>query len=176
MSDDTNTDADNSTENTDEENSSEEFDADRAKTKIHKANREAAALRARLKELEPKATAYDELKEGEKTESEKATARATAAEKRVAELEHAALRSEVANARGLTAAQAKRLVGSTKEELEADAEELAEAFTSQTGEAGKRKPPTRSLSGGSRPADNADTTDYAAIAESVLNSKGILNG
>ena len=35
-----------------------------------------------------------------------------------------ALRAEVSNAKGLTPTQAKRLVGATREELEADADEL----------------------------------------------------
>jgi hypothetical protein len=39
-----------------------------------------------------------------------------------------ALRAEVAQSKGLTAAQAKRLQGTTVEELEADAEELLAAF------------------------------------------------
>ena len=66
---------------------------------------------------------YDDLKtkaEGAKT-----------LEDRVAEIEQAArqaeeraLRAEVANAKGLTANQAKRLQGSTRDELEADADEL----------------------------------------------------
>lgn len=56
---------------------------------------------------------------------------ATTLEERVAEIERQArdsesraLRAEVANAKGLTPSQAKRLVGSTREELEADADEL----------------------------------------------------
>lgn len=56
---------------------------------------------------------------------------ATTLEERVAEIERTAkdsearaLRAEVANAKGLTPTQAKRLVGVTKEELEADAAEL----------------------------------------------------
>jgi hypothetical protein len=45
-------------------------------------------------------------------------------EKQAKESEERALRAEVANAKGLTPAQAKRLVGGTREELEADADEL----------------------------------------------------
>jgi hypothetical protein len=55
----------------------------------------------------------------------------TTLEERVAGLEQAAkdaesraIRAEIANAKGLTPSQAKRLVGSTREELEADADEL----------------------------------------------------
>lgn len=66
---------------------------------------------------------YDALKEKAGT--------ATTLEERVAQIEQQArenesraLRAEVANAKGLTPTQAKRLVGSTREELEADADEL----------------------------------------------------
>lgn len=55
----------------------------------------------------------------------------TTLEERVAGLEAAAnaseqraLRAEIANAKGLTPTQAKRLVGETREQLEADADEL----------------------------------------------------
>lgn len=66
---------------------------------------------------------YDDLKAKAGT--------ATTLEERVAQIERAAnesearaLRAEVANAKSLTPNQAKRLVGSTREELEADADEL----------------------------------------------------
>lgn len=56
---------------------------------------------------------------------------ATTLEERVAEIERQAkesearaMRAEVANAKGLTPTQAKRLVGTTREELESDADEL----------------------------------------------------
>jgi hypothetical protein len=56
---------------------------------------------------------------------------ATTLEERVADIERQArenetraLRAEIANAKGLTPTQAKRLVGGTREELEADADEL----------------------------------------------------
>ena len=66
---------------------------------------------------------YDDLKAK--------AAGATSLEERVADIERQAreseqraLRAEIANAKGLTPSQAKRLVGATREELEADADEL----------------------------------------------------
>lgn len=63
---------------------------------------------------------------------------ATTLEERVAEIERQAkdsearaLRAEVANAKGLTPTQAKRLIGATKEELEADADELLKDIGTQ---------------------------------------------
>jgi hypothetical protein len=62
----------------------------------------------------------------------------TTLEERVAGLEQAAkdaetraVRAEIANAKGLTPSQAKRLVGSTREELEADAAELLKDIGAQ---------------------------------------------
>lgn len=73
---------------------------------------------------------YDDLKT--KAEGAKSL------EERVAEIERTAkaaeeraLRAEVANAKGLTPSQAKRLVGSTREELEADADELVKDIGAQ---------------------------------------------
>lgn len=55
------------------ETSSEEkpFDRKQAEAKIRKANSEAANLRKRLKELEPKAAELQRIKDAEKTESER---------------------------------------------------------------------------------------------------------
>ena len=82
------------------------------------AEKRAADLEARLKEFEDR----------DKTESTKALERAEAAEKAAAAAEARALRLEIAAEKGLTPAQAKRLVGETREELEADATELLETF------------------------------------------------
>lgn len=80
-----------------------------------KANAEAAT---RLREFEDR----------DKSDTQKLAERAESAEKRVPELERQLLRLTVASEKGLTAAQAKRLVGDTREELEADAAELLETF------------------------------------------------
>lgn len=73
---------------------------------------------------------YDDLKtkaEGAKTLED----RVAEIERQAKESEARALRAEVANAKGLTTAQAKRLVGATREELEADADELLEDIGAQ---------------------------------------------
>lgn len=89
--------------------------------------------KAREQETRAKAnaTAAEKLaafEDRDKTEAQRLTDRADAAEKRATELEARALRLEVAAEQGLNAAQAKRLVGATREELEADAKELLETF------------------------------------------------
>lgn len=88
------------------------------KRALRQANKEAETLRLKLKEFEDR----------DKTETQKLAERADAAEKRALDLESRALRLEVASEKGLTSAQAKRLVGSTRDELEADADELLETF------------------------------------------------
>lgn len=79
-------------------------------------------------DLKAKAAKLDEIEESQRSAEERATAALQAAETRAAEAESRALRLEVASEKGLTPAQARRLVGSTREELESDADELLETF------------------------------------------------
>jgi hypothetical protein len=102
----------------------EPFDADRAKAKIEKANREAAALRARLKEAEPLVAKARELEEAQKTEAQRTAEALAATEQRATKAERELLLREVADDKGLTLAQARRLNGTTREELLADADEF----------------------------------------------------
>lgn len=86
---------------------------------------EARKWESRAKENNAAKKRLDELEEAAKSDLEKATSRAEAAEKRAAELEREGLRREVAEAKGLPLAAASRLTGTTREELEADADQLA---------------------------------------------------
>ena len=95
---------------------------------LEKARREAASYRTKAKELEPLAAKAKELEDAGRTELEKLTARAETAERERNELTARALRLEVAFEKGLTPAQAKRLVGASREELEADADEILRDF------------------------------------------------
>lgn len=103
---------------------SEPFDEAKARNALAKARREAANLRQRLKETEPLAARAREADEAAKSEAQKAAeARAVAERERdAARLE--LLRRDVAEAAGLPAGWAKRLTGSTQQELEADAKDL----------------------------------------------------
>jgi hypothetical protein len=78
----------------------------------------------RAKENATAAQKLAEIENANKTELEKLTERAAAAEARAAQIELAATRNEIALEKGLTPSQAKRLVGSTRDELAADADEL----------------------------------------------------
>lgn len=71
-----------------------------------------------------KARSFDALEEANKTEQQRLAERAETAEKELATTRLEATRNQVALEKGLTPNQAKRLVGSTPEELAADADEL----------------------------------------------------
>ena len=88
------------------------------KRALQKANKEAETLRLRLKEFEDR----------DKTEAQKLQEERDAlkAERDALALEN--LRRDVADAKGLTAAQARRLIGSSREEMEADADDLLATF------------------------------------------------
>ena len=101
---------------------------------LTKANDEAKKFRLELKELKDRDPVKDLLAklggtpEPGQDPTKALQDRLDAMEKRAAEAEARALRADVAAAKGLTAAQAKRLQGDTREQLEADADELRAAF------------------------------------------------
>lgn len=85
---------------------------------------ERAARKAAEKELAAFRKAEQDRKDADKSADEKRTA----AEARADAAELKATRLEVAAEKGLTPAQAKRLIGSTREELEADADDIIATF------------------------------------------------
>jgi hypothetical protein len=114
-------------------------------------------------ELRKAAKRLKDIEDANKTELDKAKDGQSSAERRATEAESKLLRMEVAIEKGLSPAQAKRLVGGTRDELEADADELLEAFKAEGGD-GRTKPATglRSRSvPGSEPEDN-DPSKLAA--------------
>lgn len=96
-------------------------------------------------------------------------------EKQLADERSARMRAEVAAAKGLTPAQAKRLAGTTREELEADADDLLENFksTDKGDESARDKPrpgtrPKTDVSGGGDPTvETAVETNPAELAKAV---------
>jgi hypothetical protein len=116
-------------------------------------------------DLKSKAAKFDELDQASKTEQERLTERLAAAEARAAEVEGRALRLEVASENGLNAAQAKRLVGSTREELEADAKELLATFKPATDESNGDVAASLDLGNrGGAPRKGASTAEQFAAA------------
>lgn len=145
------------------------FDEDRARKAIAKKNSENASLRKRLKELEPLAAKAKELEDAGKTEAQRLTEDRDGHRTRADKAEAEAARLRVALKKGLTATQAKRLVGSTEDELEADADELLASFSPQDGP--KPKPPAGkprpNLRGGGNPDDPPEETDPAKLADAI---------
>lgn len=127
---------------------------------------ELERLRAADEELKSRKAA--ELSDVERVQAEKTAAdeARAAAERERDEARAELLRVQVAAERGLTPAQAARLRGSTREELEADADELTALFG--TGRPSDDKdtrggPSTRS--GGARGSDVGDVKTTATGAE-----------
>jgi hypothetical protein len=94
---------------------------DRMKAERDEARREAKANADAAKRLQA-------IEDSQKSEQERAAQAQQQAQARADQAEARALRLEVAFDKGLTPAQAKRLVGSSKDELEADAEEIKRDF------------------------------------------------
>lgn len=105
--------------------------------KALKAEREAnKQLKAQIAELSEKVKAFEDK---DKTEAEKQAEQLAAAQKAAAESGRKAEQYEVAAAKGIPLAAASRLRGSTREEMEADADELLKLLSPKDTE-GHRPP------------------------------------
>lgn len=107
------------------------------KTEARKWEQRAKENLAKINELSPAAARLAEIEESSKTAEQKASERTAALEESdrtnqatITGLESKLLRYEVAAAKGLDLKAALRLQGSTKEELEADADDFAKSFVS----------------------------------------------
>jgi hypothetical protein len=135
-------------------------------------------------ELKAKAAKLDEAEASRKSDDQKLLERVEAAERKAAEAddrvgkaEANALRLSVAGDKKLPPSLAKRLSGSTREELEADADELLESVKPDEGDksggAGNESRRTASrpreeLKGGGAPQENNTVeTDPAKLAANV---------
>jgi hypothetical protein len=103
--------------------------------------REASTLRSRATDAEKRLRA---LEDRDKTDGEKQAERVTASERRATEAEAKLLRYEVARDRKLDARAAAFLTGTTREELEASADELSSYISEHA------KPAAPSFDGGTR--------------------------
>lgn len=134
--------------------STDNDEAAKWKALSRKHEKQAKDLADRLAQLEDK----------DKTESQRLTDKVTQLEKDLANQTARADRFEVAVEKGLDMVRAKRLTGSTREELEADADELT------TWQAGDAKPtpanPTTDLRGGGDPTEEPEV-DVRAVVDSI---------
>jgi hypothetical protein len=100
------------------------FDADY----VAKLRQESARYRTEAKANADAARKLAEIEAQQQKAEQTAAEREAAAEQRAAQAEARAMKLDVAFEKGLTPAQAKRLVGATREELEADADEILRDF------------------------------------------------
>lgn len=128
----------------------EEFDLDRAKSKISKANKEAAGLRRRLRELEPLAAKAKELEDRDKTEAQRATEAGEQARREAAEARAEAIRLRVAMRYGLAEEDLDLLGVGDEDQIDARAKRLAERFNAKddrTAPEPRRRPQERLRAG-----------------------------
>jgi DNA-directed RNA polymerase specialized sigma54-like protein len=133
---------------------------------------ELAQARARIKELEPLAVKAQQLEEQSKTELERLSERATAAETKAAEAELQMMKLEIAAAKGLEPARIKYMSGTTKEELESSAIEIAEWSGPRTPERPPGRPVER-LQSGSVPVDDQKPADVDSWIRSAVAARSV---
>lgn len=136
-----------------------------------KARRDAEA---RLKELEPLARKAQELEEQGKSELERLASKVSAAELEAADAMSSVLRLEVAMDKapeGMSVAQvrklAKRLQGSSREELEADADELFSEFVTDEKKPVTKKPAADLKRGGPESVSEPEDPLLASLKSKV---------
>jgi len=160
-----------------EEQGEEEQDQnDAGTTDVEVLQKELAKWKAMSRKHEQQAKAnadaarrLKEAEDADKSEVQKLSEQAAEADKVAAHARSEALRLRVALRLGLTEAQAKRLVGETEEELEADAEELLASFGQKkdAGDAGTPTRPKERLRSGAVPDEEPDEADPRKLAEFV---------
>lgn len=122
---------------------------------------EARKWEQRARENKSAADKLAEIEESSKSEAQKLAERAEKAEAALRETTATALRNEIALTKGLTPSQAKRLVGSTREELEADANELLADLAAAAGPRAPKPDANQGRSGAGGPKTAADSfADY----------------
>lgn len=141
---------------------------------LRKKNNEAKNLRNRLKQLEGVEQRLKEIEDRDKSEVDRLKDQLAEAQARAEKAETALARTEVAFEKGLTPAQAKRLTGATREELEADADDLLSILkpsneTEPPSGGGKPSPvsnrPTPALRGGGDPTTEPEPDMRQVVAD-----------
>ena len=107
-----------------------------------------------------------EIEDAGKSELQKAQDAAAQAAKERDEARQQLLRVEIAEEKGLTLAQAKRLVGTTRDELEEDADALLKEFGTGNGSEGRAKPAS-GLRSRTVPGAEPEETDIHKLAEKI---------
>lgn len=140
-----------------------------------KANAEAASWRVKLREAEPYVAKAKELEDAQKTAEQRAAEAQSAAEKRAADAESRLMRLEIAAEKGLTAAQAKRLHGATREEMLADADDFIASLPAPIAGAPASRTPVEALRPGALPTPPGPSLDeQIAEAQKAGNYRDVI--
>lgn len=131
--------------------------------KLNKANREAKALRDRVKALEAIETEYNKSKDAEKSELTRAQEALAKKDKELADLTVSNFRRDAALAAGLTHDDVEFITGSTAEECEEQAKKLAKRVAAA--EAANKKP--ADLKQGNRGSAQAGAVDKNELLRSM---------
>lgn len=131
---------------------------------------EARKWESRAKQNKEAAERLKELEDSKKSEQEKLTERLSDLESTAKSSTLEAARLRVALRKGLTETQAKRLVGDTVEELEADAEELLASFQTDEPSDSPRRPKERLRAGAAPDAEPQQSSEE--LVEAVIKQRG----
>lgn len=141
------------------------------KAKAREWEKRAKQNMARISELEPKAKQFETLEAASKSELERAQEQAQALQQELASTQRQALVASVALDKGLPANLARRLQGDTRDDLEADADDLLAQFPQQSSSeprAPRVDPSQGSSSNGRTATDPAQ--QFASIIRGQLGS------
>jgi hypothetical protein len=126
---------------------------------------ERRARKAAEKSMKDLQTRLAELEDKDKSEGDKLRDQLKQAEKDRDDARLSVMRLEIASSKGLTPAQAKRLVGATKEDLEADADELLESFKPADDKTPPDDKPRERLKGGGDPTEEPEPDLRKLVAD-----------
>lgn len=137
------------------------FTQDQLNTFLADQKRKLQASFADYDDVKAKAAKFDEVEQANKTELQKLQEELAKTEERAAQAEQQALRADVARTKGVPASS---LTGTTKEELEASADELL----AWRDEGAKKSPPgPNGLRSGITPAGGAALNDKERAAAAL---------
>ena len=114
-----------------EQQQSEDLSPEALRKQLEKARKDAAGYRTKLRELEPIAAKAKELEDAQKSEAQKLTERAEAAERSAADSQREMTRLRVLTEVNLPADLHEFVTGDTEDDMRARARKLAAQFTAE---------------------------------------------
>lgn len=142
------------------------------KAKAREWEKRAKQNHAQLQELLPKAQQFDALEAASKSDLQRAQEQIAALQQQAANNERQALIVSVALEKGLPASLARRLQGESRDDLEADADELLSQFQANqsTEPRAPRADPSQGSSANGRTAASDPAQQFASVIRSQLGS------